>query len=252
MERSGRSSILLIEDDNDVRQLIRTFFEKRFVVHEAANSREAMDHLSYPIDLAIIDYLLPDGNGLDLLKRIRDIKPSLPAIIITAYSSESLAIKALRAGATDYIRKPISLSYLASKVSEILGQKTDLCEEHSHPSEGREDFIMEVIRAYIEERYMEPDLTFEKIVSLSNMSKSKFCHFFKKRFGMTFTDYLNNIRIKNALDILRNPDLNISEIAHFVGFGSLVHFERVFREIHGMSPREYRKNLSQQKFKKRQ
>lgn len=237
-----RGSILLVEDDDDVRILIKTFLENKYNIHEATSSLEAMNCLINPVDLAIIDYLLPDCNGLELLEKIRKVRPFLPAIIMTAYSSESLVIKALRAGVTDYIKKPLSLNYLALKISNILGQDTETPEVNDVIL-SKEEFIMDAIGSYIDERYMEHDLTFNKIVELSRMSKSRFCNAFKKRFGMTFTDYLNRIRIRNAMDILKNPDLNISEVAHFVGFGSLVHFERVFKEIQGISPREYRKKF---------
>jgi AraC-like DNA-binding protein len=73
------------------------------------------------------------------------------------------------------------------------------------------------------------------------MNRFKFCRAFKQRFGKTFTSYLNHIRIKKASELLKNPNLSVTEIAFFVGYGSFSQFMRVFKTIYGVSPKEYRR-----------
>lgn len=240
-----RKSILLVEDDANVRNIIKFALERNYRVLEASGYLEAIDHLSKPVDLALIDYVLPGRDGFELLKAIREIKPTLPAIIMTAYSNETVAIEALRAGATDYIKKPLSLRYLMIRVSEILGEEIDVrhTEEDNGPPEGvenKDEFIMDGIAAYIEEKYMEV-LTLDKLAVMAGMNKFRLCRAFKERFGQTFKSYLNSVRIKNAKELLKSPDLSISEIAYIAGYGSIVHFERIFKKRCGMSPKEYRR-----------
>ncbi|HBR17892.1 MAG: hypothetical protein A3G39_09340 [Deltaproteobacteria bacterium RIFCSPLOWO2_12_FULL_43_16] len=243
-----KKTILLVDDDAIIRDLIKGALERHYKVFAASTYSEAVKHLKNPIDLALLDYKLPNGDGLELLKTIRKERPSLPAIMMTGYSDEAVAIKAIRSGVTDYVKKPFNLRYLMQKISEILGEGVPIgYKEEKKYFEGvknRDEFIMDGIAAYIEEKYTE-ELTREKIAEMANMNRNKFCIAFKKRFGHTFTSYLNHIRINKAVELLKNPDLNITEIAYFVGYGNVVHFERVFKEKYGVSPRKYRKMRKQ-------
>lgn len=239
-----KKSILLVEDDGAVRELIREFISRDYVILEASDYSEAINHSGNKIDLALIDYSLPGKDGFELLKKLRDKKPSIPAIIMTAYGSENVAIKAVRADATDYIKKPLGLAYLKKRISEIFDGKA--CSE-SYEIEGvgfekptRDEFIMDGIASYIDDNYME-GLTLDKISSLGRMNRFKFCRIFKKRFGVSYTAYLNNVRIRDAADLLKNTDRNITEIAHHVGFNCVTYFERVFKSKYGLSPSAYRK-----------
>jgi YesN/AraC family two-component response regulator len=239
---AGKKSILLVEDDAVVRDMIKFVLERKYKVLEASRYSEAVNLLKNPIDLAIIDYSLPDKDGFDVLKAVRKARPSIPVIIITAYSSESLAIKAVRAGATDYIKKPLSLKDLMKRLSEILeGENSN---GYSEEMIRRYEFIMDGITSYIENNYNK-DLTLDKLARIACMDKYKFCRAFKEKFGQGFRSYLNRIRIRNAAELLKNLDLSITEIAFFVGYGSVEHFERVFKKSYRVSPREYRGKLEQ-------
>ncbi|OGW37990.1 MAG: hypothetical protein A2Y97_10055 [Nitrospirae bacterium RBG_13_39_12] len=234
-------NILLVEDDTMVRTMIMDALEKEYNVFEASGYSEAVEQLGHQIDLALIDYVLPDSDGFELLKKIREVKPALPAIIMTAYSNETLVIKALRTEVADYIKKPLEIAYLRKRLSEILGGKENY--DISESVESREEFILDAITAHIEENYMK-DLTLNKLASMACMNRFKFCRSFKERAGQTFTSYLNRIRVKNAAELLKNHNLNITDIAFFVGYKNIVHFDRVFRAFYGVAPSEYRKKVS--------
>jgi two-component system response regulator YesN len=234
-----RKSILLVDDDEVVRTMIKGFIEREYNVLEASNYSEAVKLLRCPIDLALIDYILPDSDGFDLLKVIREEKVALPAIIMTGYSNEAVVIKALRSAVADYIKKPIKLSYLRRRLSEVLvGEWTN---EHTDNAGTKEEFIMDGIAAYIEEKYMK-DLTLDKIARMACMNRFKFCRVFKERIGKTFTSYLNSIRVKKASELLKTTNLAIMEIAFFVGYRSFSQFERIFKKVYALSPKDYRRN----------
>ncbi|TAL27496.1 MAG: response regulator transcription factor [Nitrospirae bacterium] len=244
----NRKSILLVEDDALIRETTKLILETKYNVLDAQDSAEATVKLRENIDLALIDYILPGYNGFELLKEIRKVKPMLPVIIMTGYGTEQIAIKAFRTGVTDYIKKPLDILYLMNKISELLGEDADIKDienKYFKSIENRDEFIMEGIAKYMEEKHME-DMPREKILDIAMMNRDKFCKLFKKRFGQPFTSHLQNIRLKHAVELLKNLDLNISEIARFVGFGSVVHFERVFKGEYELSPREYRKKLKKE------
>ncbi len=238
-----QKSILLIDDDPIIREVIRDALDGHYAVFEASCYSEAIRFSDQQIDLALIDYVLPDSDGFEALQELRKGMPELPAIIMTAYGSERVALKAIRSEVTDYINKPLKLSYLKLRISEIVGQETKKRQyEHSGKEENREGFIVDGILAYIEANYMKP-LTLDMLARKVSMNKFRFCKVFKEQVGQTFISYLNNIRVRNATEFLKKDDLNITEIAYVVGYKNIVHFDRVFKDIHGVAPREYRKNF---------
>jgi two-component system response regulator YesN len=237
----SKKTILIVEDDTVVREVIKDALKREYNVLEASNYSEAVKLLGHSVDLAIIDYILPDSDGFEVLKAIREEKIALPAIIMTGYSNEAVVIKALRSAVADYIKKPIKLSYLRKRLSEIFGG--EYTNEHTDNVGTKEEFILDGIAAYIEEKYME-DLTLDKISNMACMNRFKFCRAFKERFGKTFTSYLNSIRLKKASELLKNPNLTITEIAFFVGYGSFSQFKRVFKKVYGVSPKEYRRSIN--------
>ena len=234
-----KKSILLVEDDAVVRSTLREIIEMEYDVLEASNYNEAINQFNKHVDLALIDYVLPDIDGLELTKAIRKIKPLLPVIIMTGYSTESLLVKAVKTGVTDYIKKPLNLMELKRKISCLLGGKS--WDADTGNAETREGFIIEGIVRYLDEHYMK-GMSLAELSEKACMNKFKLCKSFKEKTGCSIKSYLNSVRIKNASELLKGHNLNITEIASFVGFDNMVSFYRAFRGIYGVSPREYREN----------
>lgn len=234
-------TILLVDDDPVVRDVIKGAFKSEYNLLEASGYQDVIRQLTKPIDLALIDYILPDHDGFDVLKAVREVNPALPAIIITGHGSEKIAIKALRSAVADYIKKPIKLTYLLRKVSEILGDEG--CKENNEHIEAREEFILDSIAAHVIEHSMKKDLNLDILARMACMNKFKLSRLFKKRVGQTFTSYLNSIRIKNAVELFKNPNINIAEAAYFAGYKSVRHFNRIFKAVYKTSPREFRKKM---------
>ena len=233
-----RKSILLVEDERVVREMIRGALERKYHVLNASRYSEAVNHFSSHIDLALVDYSLPDRDGFEVIEALRETRPSLPAILMTAYGNESVAIKALRAGVTDYIKKPVSFAYLMRRLSEIL--EVDCGDHFWGDACTREEFIMDGIAAHMEDHYHE-DLSLEVLAQVACMNKFSFCRAFKNRFGLSFLSYLNTVRLRNAAKLLEDERLNVTGIAAFVGYDNVAHFGRAFRAVYGISPTEYRR-----------
>ncbi len=234
----NKKTILLVEDDTVVREVIKDALKREYNIIEASGYSEAIKLFSYPIDLALIDYILTDSDGFEVLKAIREVKPALPAIIMTAYSNENVVLRAIRTEVADYIKKPLKLAYLRKRLSEILGDME--ANKNLEGLESREEFVLDGVAAYLEEKYMK-ELTLDKVAGMACMSRFRFCRTFKERFGQSFVSYLNSIRVKSATELLKKPNLTITEIAQFVGYKSITHFERIFRTVYGVSPGKYRK-----------
>ena len=117
--------LLIVDDEASIRDMLAFFFHKRgFEVMTASNFTEGQASVlrSTP-DLVLCDIKMPDGNGLDLLKKIKSESPKTPVIMITAHTSTADAIDAMKAGAVDYIAKPFNVEELGLIVDRALGEK---------------------------------------------------------------------------------------------------------------------------------
>ena len=116
--------LLIVDDEASIRDMLAFFFHKRgFEVQTASNFTEGQAAaLRSTPDLVLSDIKMPDGNGLDLLRRIKAESPKTPVIMITAHTSTPDAIEAMKAGAVDYIAKPFNVEELALIVDRALGE----------------------------------------------------------------------------------------------------------------------------------
>ncbi|MEW6376375.1 MAG: response regulator [Thermodesulfobacteriota bacterium] len=129
MKRSEFSNriakILIIEDDDEMRSLLRDFFkEEGFEIDSADKGSEAFRKLvKEPFDLIITDIRMPGLSGLDILPRIKKLQPEVPIIVITAFGSEDVHRKVFERGATAYLEKPILLNNLRTLVNQMVSAK---------------------------------------------------------------------------------------------------------------------------------
>lgn len=239
--RGPVKSVLLVDDDGDLRSTLREIFVmENYAVVEACTYSEALERLGGDFDIALFDYYLPDGNGVDLLHKVRKTSPSLPVIIMTGFGTEEIAIRSFRSGAADYVRKPFDIHFLLHKMAEKLGMETG-GEEYAQPGKAEnDDLLMEGVAMYLRDNHG-PDMSLEKVAAAWGTSKFRICRLSREKFGQGFSGHVNGLRIKHAKELLPKPALNILDIAHAAGFGSLSQFERVFKEQEGVTPREYRK-----------
>ena len=234
-----RKSLLLVDDDAVIRDVIKSALNNDYHVFEASTYLDAMKFPFQSVDLAIVDYILPDRDGFEVLQSLRNRNPALPVIIMTGYGDEDVIIRALRKNVTDYIKKPVNLQYLRERVSDILGDEKGR-EDDALPSYKRSH--LDIIAKHIQENYM-GELTLDKLARLACMNRFSFCRAFKERFSQSFISYVNSIRLKNAGELLKDSRTSITEIAFSVGYRNSGHFNRVFKAVYKMSPREYRRKM---------
>ena len=121
-----RLNILIVEDEETQRLLLAGLLRKEgYRVHDAADGASALSIFrETAIEIALLDYRLPDTDGLHLLKKFKEMNPEVEVIMVTAFGSIENAVEALKAGASEYLTKPIDLDDLLFKVKKI--------EEKSH------------------------------------------------------------------------------------------------------------------------
>lgn len=195
-----------------------------------------------PPSLLILDVMLPDISGFELLGRVREQWPHLPVILMTAYGSEELVVRALRIGVQDYFRKPFHLWDLRERVLRLLGSGNGRGETVPRDAllpAGAFPGIQRAIR-HLEETYWD-DVTLRQLASTACMSQHHFSRTFKKTVGVTFRSYLNRVRIERAKALLQDRGRSVTDVAISVGYKDLRHFERVFKLLEGTTPTHYRR-----------
>lgn len=241
--------VLIVEDENLIRKKLLHFIDYdalgMVVVADGSNGLEGVELIKkYQPDIVLADINMPEKDGLDMIKETLDY--DYIAIIISGYDYFSYAQRALKYGVTDYLLKPISLDDLKEalinareiiyKKRNVISQKTDLenAVDISLDPLIKDTTVLEMID-YIKNNYQEK-------ISISDLSKdlayseSMLNRKFKKEVHITFNEYLNRYRINKAVDLLKNSDYNITEIAYMCGYSSAKYFARVFKKYLGMSP----------------
>jgi YesN/AraC family two-component response regulator len=190
------------------------------------------------VDLVLLNHT-PDDPCLDLLRVLRFVAPSVPIIIATAYGSEEFVITVFRNGASDYLKKPLDIAELEHSIGTALDKKNGLYRKFF---EQATDGINRAIH-FIDGNYCLP-LKLTRVAREAGMSVSCLERAFKKKLGVTFSMYLNKVRIARAIEMLEQGiAFSIGEIAFSCGFNNQYHFTRLFKKMVRYCPRDFKKAL---------
>lgn len=250
-------TLLLVEDNKDLCRLIKLQLEDKFNIHIANNGVEGLKkvHLYHP-DIVVTDQMMPEMDGLEMLQSIRkDFQIShIPVIILTAKNDEGAKTKAITLGANAYITKPFSKEYLLARVEQLLGERKLFRErirlqmenQTTTEQDSYEQYLvkkdvqfLEKIHQVIEENMDDSDFNIDTIAVGIGLSRSAFFKKLKSLTGLAPVDLVKEIRLNKSVELIKNTDLSVSEIAFTVGFKDSGYYSKCFRKKYNQSPREY-------------
>ncbi len=226
----NKSTILIVDDEPSCREALRMALEDDYVLLEAESGEEALRILQkgQDIDLVLLDYLLPPGmDGLEVLARMRACGYKTPVILVTGRGSEQVAVKALRLGVRNYIMKPFKVHELQTIVKETLA-----------PIQLEESLVDRAVD-FIEREYCRP-ISARDVAQGIGVSYPHLARLFKAEKGCPVEAWLNKLRVEKARLLLKNTDLPVKEISKKIGFNHSNYFSRLFKEVVGIYPTEYR------------
>ena len=253
------TKILIADDERFERELLSQILSERFSgevqTRFAENGRQAIETASlWDADIILMDIQMPGIDGIEAAKRILAQHPDRKVIFITAHSLFSYAYEALKLGAVDYILKPVNADDLERSVRHSMEQSAARRELAAMASvaEGLSEaasydkttLLMNNVRQYLRHNYMLYDVSLDSISAILNINSSYFSVLFKKHFCVNFVDYLTELRMNAAKDLLRDPFLAAADVAGMVGYESPNYFTRAFKKNTGMTPTQYRRSLS--------
>ena len=184
-EMEGMIKVLIVEDEIGTRNLLKIIVKweelHMKIIGEASNGREALFHMEKELpDLVVTDIKMPVMSGIELAEEIMKKYPSVKVIIITAYDEFKYAQQAIRAGAADFILKPMKRQEVREALLKVSGQIEK--EEESSPD------VMEQVRNYLEEHFAESELSLSAVAEIFFLNPSYLSRAFRKRHGMTLVE----------------------------------------------------------------
>ncbi|WP_281612777.1 hybrid sensor histidine kinase/response regulator transcription factor [Flammeovirga sp. SubArs3] len=251
--KDGRPSILVVEDDEDMRQFLIHCLEEQFNVTSAANGKEGwlVAKKTMP-DMILTDWMMPEMTGIELCNKVKAnvLTNHIPVIILTAKGGIESKMEGIEKGADDYIAKPFNVEYLRLRVGKIITQREHLKksikreidiqpEEVKLPS-FEEKFLNEVMQE-IEKNMDNSDFNVKMLGENIGMGQTNLYRKIKSMTGMTANEFIRNVRLKRAGQLLKQGDYNVSDVMYMVGFSHRSYFSKSFKEVFGVTPKEFTK-----------
>ena len=251
---AGMENILLIIDDNDdMRDYVRSIFEADYHVIEAIDGQDGLDKASATLpDIVICDLMMPRLDGFAFCRTLKSQETTshIPVVMLTALATLENRIEGLELGADEYLTKPFDRQELTVRVRNLLQKQALLQQYFSQVTStspepapvaisSREDAFLQKARAIIDDHLARPDFTIEQFCRQMGMSQSQLVRKLKALTGQTAVEYLRNYRLERAAERLKGGDSRVSEVAFEVGFESLSYFSRSFQDKYGVNPSLY-------------
>lgn len=248
----NRCTILLIEDDNDVREFLLSELESCFDLKVASDGKAGIAMAKeLDVDLIVSDVMMPGMNGFELTKRLKNSFETshIPIILLTALSTDENVLEGTESGADAYITKPFSPQLLMARILQLLNQREILRQKFGkEPQEIRsamlsneqDSLFVKRLDSIVYSRLGEQDLSVDKVAGLLHLGRTIFYKKVRGTTGYTPNEYIRVIRLRKAAELLKEGEKNVSEVAYAVGFDNPYYFSKCFKEQFGMPPSQYR------------
>lgn len=255
LQRSTQTTIVLAEDDDEIRDYLCNELSSDYVVKACTNGLEALNEtLRNMPDLVISDIMMPEMDGKSLCSKIKS-NPStnhIPIILLTAKNLDEDKLQGLELGADAYIVKPFNLGILRQTIVNLINThqllklkylRNDNLEEKVDDIhiQTPDEKLMERVINTINQHISDPDLSVDAIADQVGISRVHLHRKMKELTGQTPHNFIRNIRLKRAANLLSNQGMNVTEVMYACGFANSTSFSTVFKKFYGLSPRDYMK-----------
>lgn len=248
-----RQKIVIVEDDTEIRDYLNTELGSDYDVICCVNGKEGLAAIlkSLP-DLVISDIMMPEMDGNTLCTKIKSNTATnhIPVILLTAKSREEDQLEGLETGADSYIVKPFNMDILRRTIINLIHThqtlqlkfgRNDQLEElvDDIKMKSPDDKLLERVMSVINKNLGNADLNVNTIADEVGISRVHLHRKMKELIGQTPHDFIRNIRMKKAANLLSGGNMNVSEVMYACGFSNAASFSTVFKKMYGMSPRDY-------------
>ncbi|KAB6257833.1 response regulator [Bacteroides xylanisolvens] len=253
----NKRKILIIEDDNDVREFLKEELTPYFEVAAEADGKNGLEYAhNNDIDLIISDVMMPGYNGFEITRKLKsDFSTShIPIILLTALNAAESHLEGVKSGADSYITKPFSTKLLLASIFKLIEQRDKLKEKFSNDlsakrpvmctSDKDKEFV-ENLTKIVEEQLTNPEFTADDFASMMSLGRTIFYRKVRGVTGYTPKEYLRIMRMKKAAELLSTKKYTVSEVTYMVGINDPFYFSRCFKAQFGISPSSYQKRYQE-------
>ncbi len=257
IERTDDPILLIIEDNSDVRKYIANIFKDCFKVITAKDGEDGMEKAFANIpDIIISDVMMPGKDGVEVLTALKSCERTnhIPVILLTAKAGEENKIKGLFAGADDYIEKPFNEEILKLKVNNLINYRKKIKEKildeylliGKIPKDipDKDQRFFEHLTQVLDKKITNPDFSADDFAKAMGMSRMQLHRKLTALTGQSTSQFIKIQRLNQAAVLLKNSNINISEIAYQVGFNSPGYFNQCFKKQFGCTPKEFKSQLN--------
>ncbi len=250
------NTILIVDDNADIRSLLRRILQSRYQVNEADDGQQGLALANEIVpDLIVSDVMMPVMNGLEFCQRVKDniVTSHIPVILLTARALSKHQVEGYESGADAYITKPFSADVLLARIDNLLKNRmrlkglfrseeekevkeVHLTEVPIEESQKKEDTFMIKFREFIERNMSDSDLGVETIGAELGLSRVQLYRKVKALTGQSPVELLRTARLHKARRLLQESGKSISEVAYEVGFTAPSYFTKCFKDEFGISP----------------
>lgn len=253
-EPLNKRKVLIIEDDNDIREFLKEEVGVYFEVEVAADGTSGFEKArTYDADLIICDVLMPGMTGFEVTKKLKsDFATShIPIILLTALNSPEKHLEGIEAGADAYIAKPFSIKLLLARVFRLIEQRDKLREKFSSEpgivraavcSTDRDKEFADRLAVVLEQNLSRPEFSIDEYAQLMKLGRTVFYRKLRGVTGYSPNEYLRVVRMKKAAELLLSGEnLTVAEVAYKVGISDPFYFSKCFKTQFGVAPSVYQR-----------
>lgn len=256
---SPETSILVIEDNADLNKFLVSKLKPHYQVLSASDGDQGLTLAFEEVpDLIISDIMMPGTDGISLARTLKsDIRTShIPIILLTARDTTDQQVEGLQTGADAYIVKPFHTKYLMARISQLLQSRKILRQHYLSKASATEPVeipegvnkldkaFLDNFKSIVDQKLSDPELSVNEIAREAGLSRVQLYRKVKALLGMSVNDYIKQLRLTKAKELLMLQELSIAEIAYEVGFSSPAYFSTVFKNEYQISPSEYIRSIT--------
>ena len=248
---SEKQSILVIDDDESIRQYLARLFKDTYIIYQAVNGEAGLTMAQdYLPDLIISDIHMNGMNGIELCRAVKENEQlsHIPVILLTGATSEELKLQGVQGGADDYIVKPFDSKLVLALVATLLKNRNALQKYfYNEITLNKSDFkvspgykeLLDKCISIVERHLKDKNFSIQTLLSELGMSHSNLLRKVKSVSGQPVNIFIRSIRLRKAAELFINTDYSIKETAYAVGIRDIKYFREQFNKLFGMNPSEY-------------
>jgi DNA-binding response OmpR family regulator len=249
--------VMIVDDDEEIGTYISQELGSYYRITPVTRGRDALRLLlsaepEKQFDLVVSDVMMPEMDGFTLLRMIKTNMNinHIPVVMLTSKAAVANRLEGLEKGADAFLAKPFDMDELHMVINNLISKNLRLKGKYSGTQQqkdkveekqvkGNDEMLMERIMKVVNDHMDDSEFNVDMLTKEVGISRAQLHRKMKDMTGLPVSEFIRNIRLEQAVRLLEEQKINVTQVAYSVGFSNLAHFSTVFRKQFGVSPTEY-------------